>query len=296
VLDIKVVQAPKADNPLKVDIAPTDKVHNQRRSFVLAGAISLILLAVALYVVIYVVNKKRVSSHNVDIGFNPAHVLTLQLPSPPTKSSTVESRRAFYTELIDRVNMLPGVEATCVVTSLPLMGNDSPINIAVEGRPADNNGQMININYQNASQDYFRALGIQFLVGRNFTMADDSKSPRVVIINKTLARLLFRDENPIGKRLKSINGERNKEVWRTIIGVITDVKNLGLDRPPAAEIYEFYLQHTQPNMFLVARTAEDPMTCANAVSNQIQSIDKDQPISNVKTMDQIVDDAKSKTN
>jgi putative ABC transport system permease protein len=174
------------------------------------------------------------------------------------------------------------------------MDNYSTINVVVEGRPADNNGRRININYQNASQDYFRALGIPLLRGRNFTMTDDSKSPRVVIINETLAKQLFQDENPLGKRLTFTTGERNKEIWREIIGVVGDVKNLGLNKPPAAEIYECYLQHTQPDMFLVARARADPMVLATAVSHTIQSIDKDQPISNVKTMDQIVDDAKSK--
>jgi hypothetical protein len=289
--DIIGVQTPKADNPPKVDIAPSDKVHNRRRSFVLAGAISLILLAVALYVVIYVVNKKY-TRQIADIGFSPERVLTLQLPSPPTKNFTAESRRAFYTEIIRQVNAVPGIEEAAVVTSLPLMDNDSTINVVVEGHPADNNGRRININYQNVSPGYFPALGIPIIQGRSFF--EDSKSPRVVIINQTLARLLFQDESPIGKRLNFITGERDKEIWRTIVGVVGDVKNVRFDRPPAAEIYECYLQHTQPNMFLVTRTTEDPLKLANAVSSKIQSIDKDQPITNVKTMDQIVDDAKSK--
>jgi hypothetical protein len=131
--NIKVARETKADDLHNTDILPSGKVHNRRQSLIPAAGISLVLLVAIIYAFI-----KYSSWQNVDIGFNPEGVLTLQLPSPPTKFFTLEDRRAFYTGLIERVASLPGVQSASVTTSLPLTDNDSVVDVA--GRTEDTNG------------------------------------------------------------------------------------------------------------------------------------------------------------
>jgi putative ABC transport system permease protein len=137
---------------------------------------------------------------------------------------------------------------------------------------------------RSVSPDYFGSLGISLIKGRDFSERDKSDAPKAAIINNDLARIYFPNEDPIGKRITFDDAQS----WISIVGVIGDVKQLGLDSSAKPEVYFPYPQMAAPSMSLVVRTASDPLSLAGAVKSQIQMIDKDLPIDEAKTMQQLL--------
>jgi putative ABC transport system permease protein len=180
----------------------------------------------------------------------------------------------------------PGIEAAGVVTDLPLFGGSST-GFDVSGRPLSAPTERPLTEYRSASPEYFRTMGIDLIAGRAFTDEDKAGAPGVAIINQTLARRYFGNENPIGKRI----GLSRPIDWREIVGVVRDVRNYGLAADVKPECYVPYLQNS-PNylagsaawMMMVVRTESAPSGYVAAIKREIQLIDKDQPISSMKPM------------
>ncbi len=223
---------------------------------------------------------------SVDPGFNPGNVLTAFISLPPSKYPEPPRQAAFFQVLIERTRNLPGVLSAAAVSDLPLFGGSST-SFDVEGRPSVP-GQRALIDYRLISSEYFQVMGMRLRKGRAFSDRDTLDSPQVVIINAITAARFFPGEDPLGKRI-GLSGPAD---WREIVGVIGDVRNHGLDAEVKPEAYVPFLQNAPgylagvaSAMNVVLRTANDPRSAAPAFRSAVQSLDKDQPVSTISTME-----------
>jgi predicted permease len=215
-------------------------------------------------------------------GFSPDHVLSLQLSLPPAHYGGADVRNRFATQLLDRIRSLPGAHSAAITSRLPLNPGSSRRGIEVQGRPAVPGGDLSPF-YAVISPDYSRTLRIPVLEGRVFTERDGVKPPGAVIVNQSMARHFWPNEDPIGKMIK-IGGAD----WIPIVGVVGDVAQQGLDRATIPAMYVPYVQDPWPAIAVVIRTGTDPKNIASAAIAAIQEIDKDQPVYNVRTMEEVV--------
>lgn len=222
----------------------------------------------------------------VDPGFNPENVLTMRMSLPLRKYPEPHQRLAFLGEVLDRIEDLPGARSAGLVTTLPLEGGELREMVLLEGRPLPQ-GEPPAGGLDVVSPNYFATLGIQIVKGRPFTPLDREDSPPVVIIDETMARRFYPNENPVGKRLM-IPGV--KPVYREIVGVARGLKFFGLEQESRATLYVPLLQHAgERSMSLAVKTRTDPLQMAGAVRSVIWSIDRDQTMSTATTMEQLLD-------
>jgi len=210
---------------------------------------------------------------------------------PASKYNDLAKRAAFYTEINRRLENVPGVESSAVITNLPLYLQSNSDNISIEGRPDPPPNQRPIINTRVISPKYFETMGIPLLSGRQLTDQDTDDTPNVTVISETMARRYWPGENPIGKRIAFGRPERDED-WIQIVGIAGDVRQSDL----ITEIKpQMYLSYQQLGFFvprdLVVKTDVDPMSMAATVRKTIWEIDKDQPVSNIRTMDQIASES-----
>jgi predicted permease len=222
-------------------------------------------------------------------GFNPDHLLTLQVFLSPIKYPEGDSNSSIVLhEMLDRVRALPGVRAAGVVSALPITGGPST-EFVMEGRPTPRLGDEPSADIRVADPGYFPAMNIPLLAGRTFTDHDTAASTRVVLINETLARTFWPNENPVGQRITM--KDWGPPLTGKIVGVVGDVKGDGLDATVGPMLYWPYTQFGQIFNTMVVRTDDDPLRLTAAVKERIWSVDKDQPVSRVQSMDQILSDS-----
>jgi putative ABC transport system permease protein len=273
------VSKPDLNSSLKEGTRGTTSTSHRLRSslIVFEVALSLVLLVCAGLMI-----RSFLSLLRTDPGFNPDHVLTMNLVLPGAKYKDEAARAAFYDDLVQRVKAQPGVESAAVVNYLPLGGANSSDSYLVEGEPEPAPGQEHDGRYRVATPDYFRTMEIPIVRGRAFTVQDKAGTTDVVIVNETLARQHWPGQDPLGKRIR-FYGPPERAGWREIVGVVKDVKHeLNIPVTP-----EYYLPHKQDSwnaMVLVARTSVDPASLSTALRQQVWAIDKDQPVFDVKTM------------
>jgi predicted permease len=227
-------------------------------------------------------------------GFNPDNLLTLSLsPSFAKYPPASTRRRAYYQESLARVETLPGVQSAGLASFLPLAGTSGSGSFKIEGRPPFERGKEPSAQNNLISHDYFRTMGIALRAGRTFTAQDGAEAPPVAIINETMARRFFPNENPIGHRLVS----SQSPIPKTIVGVAADTRHFGLDQEVLPEIYTPYLQNPNFIMKLIVRAASDSSNTANlsslavAIRNQVRSVDINVPVNQVVTMDERLSDS-----
>jgi putative ABC transport system permease protein len=224
---------------------------------------------------------------HVDPGFTPENATLLRLSLPQKKYALPEQQNAFATALLERVKNLPGVQAVGLTHSMPLVG-DYVLGFNIEGRPAIAPSDLPNTNYYAVTPEYFRAMGIRLVRGRVFTAQDDAKAPRVAIINETMARQHFPNEDPIGKRINITNGP---DTWREIIGIVGDIKQYGVDKATSNQSYEPFAQVPFSSLNVVIRTSGQPAALLGAVRPTVYAVDKDQPIGAIRPLEEIVADS-----
>ncbi|HEX9670255.1 MAG TPA: ADOP family duplicated permease, partial [Thermoanaerobaculia bacterium] len=222
----------------------------------------------------------------VDPGFAPEGVLVADLALPATDYADDARVAAFYEELLARVGRHPEVAAAGAVSVAPLSGNDTDVSFAVEGRPAPRPGDAPAVWYRIATPGYFRALGMALKRGRGFGPRDHAQAPRVVLVNETFAARFFPGEEAVGRRLKL--GGADDAPWRTIVGLVADVKHRGLTLPAEAELYLPHAQTPAGAMTLVVRARRDPLALAPALRAELAALDPDLPLSTVAAMDEWV--------
>jgi putative ABC transport system permease protein len=226
----------------------------------------------------------------VSPGFEPNNVLTADVSVSTDKYPEKEQRIAFYREALDRISNLPGVESTGIVYPLPLGGSFESYTFDIEGQPPFPPGQEPSADRRIISPDYFRAMGTLLRKGRAFGTQDQAGSLPVMIVNDTFARRFFPGEEVIGKRI--IPGETRTPVTREIVGVVGSIRHEGLDVEPTPEYYIPYQQADIDSMTVVARTSSaNPTTIAMPLRDVIRSIDKEQPVYNIRPMTQLVSES-----
>jgi putative ABC transport system permease protein len=221
---------------------------------------------------------------DVNPGFDPANLLRFSVSLPGKRYGEPSDRRQFSEQLIERLKSLPGVQGVALANDLPIEGDDTTSYPTVEGGEAAAADDRFLIGRHVINTEYFRALGISLLRGREFTSSDIEGAPPVTIINDLAARRLWPDEDPIGKRLR-FGGQESP--WLEVVGIVADVKHNGLDAEPSLETYSPYAQETTPYLSVAVR-AVDPASLAATVRREVQAIDKDQPIYDVMTMEKIL--------
>jgi putative ABC transport system permease protein len=225
---------------------------------------------------------------NVDPGFRADNLLTMKIVLPEPKYAKFQPRAAFYTDLVQRVQSLAGVRSAAVTTNLPLYRQGNSISISIEGRPAPPPGQELIVVTRVISPGYFDTMGIPLLKGRQLTDQDTETSPNVIVISETMARRFWPGEDPVGKRLAA-GRVRTPDDWIQVVGVVKDVRQFELTADPKPQMY---LSYRQAGFFaprdLVVKTDVDPATMASTVRKAVWDIDKDQPVSNIRTMEEIL--------
>ena len=226
----------------------------------------------------------------VDPGFETQSVLTLRIALPGTKYGEPEQEAQFYRRTVAEIAALPEVEFAAASRTLPLARSSSTSNFTIEGyEPADPE-ETASAGTVVITSDYFRVLGIPLLRGRFFTRADTTDARPVAIINETMARRFWPDlESALGKRIRTGAGDVDPRDWRTVVGVVADVRHDGLGDPPRPELYLLHARDPQPNMFIIARTRGEPLATIPSVRAAVLSVDSDQPIYGLQTMQAIVD-------
>ncbi|HKQ04031.1 MAG TPA: ABC transporter permease [Blastocatellia bacterium] len=227
----------------------------------------------------------------VDTGFNAQQVLTLRLSPSGTNFRQDPQFVAYFQQVEERLRAVPGVQEVGLINTLPLeKGPTSAFRI--EGRAPLPIDQWPSVNYRSVNPAYFSALNIPILQGRGFDSRDNMSVPLVVMINQAAADKDFAGENPVGKRLNMGGTDsRNQPIWMEIVGVAANVRSLELQEAPVPEIYTCALQDPFATMSMVIRTTIEPATIAASVREAAQEVDKAQPVSDLRTMDNIVGEA-----
>jgi predicted permease len=239
-----------------------------------------IALAVVLTIGAGLLLRSFVTLLNIDPGFRAEHLLTLQIQLP-SRISTPDARRAFYATMFERLQSLPGVTATGGTTRLPLGSTNVGARVQVEGRSIAAS-DMPEVEMRRAVHDYFVAMGMPLLRGRTFTPEDTPTSPPVAVINQTMARRLWPQADPIGKRFRM--GINPQTRWSTVIGVVGDLRHSSLDVEPAPEFYIWYLQGPPDAPFLVIRTQGDPAAIGDAVRAELNAFERTMAVYDMRTM------------
>jgi putative ABC transport system permease protein len=229
---------------------------------------------------------------DVDAGMNPNHLLTMRLSLPGVTYKDASAINGFYGGLAARLNGLPGITSAAIASGLP---PERPINAndtMIEGFVPVPNGPIQNIDYWNSvSGKYFETIGAHLLEGRFLSDGDGATSPLVVVVNQTMARTYWPRESALGHRVRT-SGPNSP--WRTVVGVVADVKNAALDRSAGTELYFPFPQLPRQLSWVVVRTQGDPMSLTSAARDAIRALDRGLPISNIGSMEDVMSTARSR--
>ena len=253
-----------------------------------AQVVAEVAIAMVLLVVAGLMIRSFLSISNVAPGFNPEGVVTLGVGLPLSRYPGIQQQAIFYDRLVAQVRTLPGVESAASIIRLPMLGFNASTGFTVQGKPVQP-GTEPNADYRAVTDDYFRTMGIPLIKGRDFTIRDSKDAPDAMIINEMLAERFFPGEDPVGKRIQIFPDPTR---WREIVGVVGNVKLLGLDAEINPTIYVPYSQNPYPNalrnVFLVARTSGDPKSLVASIRGELKALDRDIPVSQVQTMEEVI--------
>jgi putative ABC transport system permease protein len=262
------------------------RTHAQLKSLLVIGqvALSLLLLIIASLLV-----RSFSKLLNVDPGFDPHNVLTMNVSLPTSKYADAEKQITFFDELLRRVTALPGVQSAAVSAALPL----TPKRITPvlpEGQPEVPLAERPFIIIEATSPRFLETLHVALRAGRSFSDADNPTAPKVILVNETLAKRYWPNQNVVGKHILIGRQPAPAE----IVGVTADVKNKGLAVDTAPHIYFPFSQIPWANMNLLLRTANDPRNLISAVRAEISSLDPDQPVTGIQTVEELMDGSRAK--
>ncbi len=258
--------------------------RNRLRALLVVSEVALSLL---LLVGAGLLIKSFVLLRDVPPGFDPKNVLTMRISLPAARYAEPQQQANFYRELMERTRVLPGVEAAGATLSLPLGGSKFSVgrSFVREGRALATEESQ-DTDYFVATPDYFKAMRVPLKAGRTFTERDTADAPQVVVVNESLARRVFPGEDPIGKHLTVW---RDEKFAREIIGIVGDVKSSTLDAEVNSQIY---VPHAQDagwgGLSLAVRTKGEPEALTAGVRSAVLSIDKNLPVFDIKTMDDVL--------
>jgi putative ABC transport system permease protein len=228
--------------------------------------------------------KSLLILQKVPLGFHPEHLLTARIELSETRYAKPAQLSRFERALLERVQALPGVRSAAVISRLPLAGGNIGYAIDIEGQPPPglNIGPaMRGAGFRSVSPDYFATMGIGQLAGRLLTDRDDEHAQSVALINSQMAKTYWPGQNPIGRRFKSAAAG---SPWTEIVGIVGDVRHTSLDQPPAPEVYLPFAQCPTSQLNLAIKSAQDPLALAAAIRTVVSSLDPDQAVYNIHSM------------
>jgi predicted permease len=254
-----------------------------------------VALAVILVIGAGLMIRSLAALGQIDLGFNPNRVLTMRLAVPNASYDTAEKVVSFYDRLLDRVRALPGVDYAGVVRSLPLATTIGDSGVDIDGFE-ETPGNNAKGDWQIVSDGSFEALGTRLVRGRWFTPQDTTDSAPVSVVNETMARTYWKDGNALGGRMRM--GGMPVRPWTTVVGIVADERHNGVT---GIVKEKFNVPHSQwhvatggsiiRNVFLVVRTAGEPLSLAGAVRAEIRQMDANLPVANVRPMSDVVSTA-----
>jgi putative ABC transport system permease protein len=221
----------------------------------------------------------------VEYGFSPQNVVTFNLFLSPNRYTDGVKQTNFLQQVLERVAAVPGVRAAGLTSAVPLTGGPAT-DFEIEGRPPFDVGNQPVADIRIVDPRYFDVMSIQLRAGRVFSDRDSGQAPRVMVVNETLASRFFPDENPLGRRITM--KDWGPPLTGEIVGVVGDVKENGLAAATQPEIYWPYPQFPSAFNRLVVKTAGDPLQVVAAVKSQIWAVDREQPIANIATMEEVI--------
>jgi putative ABC transport system permease protein len=248
------------------------------RSFLVVSEVALALL---LLIGSSLMIRSLLNLQQVNPGFNPSNVLTAAIALPGVKYSKPEQLIAFYQQLEERLQAMPGITAAGLTSVLPLSGSNRGEALIVEGHPISNPSDVPILWCRTVNSRYFQALQIPLRKGRFFSERDAQGAPEVLLINEALSRRYWPGQNPIGKRI----GNGRPDGWMTVVGVVGDIHHMKLAAPPAPEIFFPFAQRPQTDMTLTVRTSSDPMRFVPLLRQAVVQLDRQQPVFRIDSLE-----------
>jgi predicted permease len=225
----------------------------------------------------------------VGLGFNPKGLVTFDVQLPSEKYKNPDQRAAFFHQAINNLRAIPGVQNAATTLAVPLSGNGSFLLFYAEGQPFRGPEDYTAANFDTISPSYFGTMGTPIARGRDISDSDDAKSQPVVVISDTMARRFFPGQEALGKRIKLGARPDSDRPWITIVGIAADARRATIeDQAGESTMYFPYLQRPQEFLAFVVRATGDVSALSTAFRLAVQGVDKDQPIANIKTMDQVL--------
>ena len=228
----------------------------------------------------------------IDPGFKPDRALTMNIALLGSKYPGANQQIAFFEDVNRRVGALAGVDSMGLISSAPLSGGVYAGGFSIEGREPASANEDLSADRRMISSEYFNTLRIPLIRGRYFTEHDNQTSTGVAIVSETWARRFVPNEDPIGKRIK-LGGRDSTRPWLSIVGIAGDVRDTALESDARPCVYVPYAQFPGLSMTLVVRIGVDSKALVPAIHGEVWAIDKDQPVTDIKTMDQYVSDSVS---
>ncbi len=256
--------------------------HSRIRSMLVVAevALSLVLLVGAGLMV-----RSFIAMQRADLGIKPENVLAMQISLPRDSYEDKDKRRNFYQQLLSRVETMPGVMKAGIINIVPFSSSYTSRNFQIVGQPPSAKGQEPYVEIRSATPGYFDAIGTSLRRGRLFTAQDDANAGRVILVNEEFSRRFLPGRQVVGQRLE-LDGDP-KEIDE-IIGVVADVKNDDLDEAPDPAAYLPYSQNPFLTMNLIIRGTQDPTRVVSGVRNEVHALDPALPVSNIKTISQMI--------
>jgi predicted permease len=291
------VSRPETQESLKSGAQRTTAGRRNRR-MQRALVVAEVSLSLVLLVMAGLMLRSFAKLTNVDTGFNTENLLSMRLNRSPAKSEGGRQMAAFFQQLIDRIATVPGVKGVAVASHMPFDFTEGiPITPDNSALPGERRTQ--NVDSRTVSPNYFQVMGIPLQQGEFFTALDAGNPTTteglanfsgVVVINQALARRFWPDENPVGKRLKAGSPNNPNNPWFVVKGIVADSNQGALDAPVSPEVYFVMSQMAwrYRRMNLAIRTQGDPNNMINRIQKEIWSLDKDQAVYQVQTMEQMV--------
>ncbi|MEP7272375.1 MAG: ABC transporter permease [Acidobacteriota bacterium] len=247
----------------------------------LRGALVVVEIAMALVLLTGagLMIKSFLRLQQIEPGFDPQNLLSLEINLPAAKYPNNDRRAAFFDQAVERISALPGVKGVALINHPPLSGRRGISIFPIEGRPEPkglSDAPLADFRFVNP--DYFRIMGIRLIEGRAFTDGDGQEAPKVALINRAYADRFAAGENLLGRRV------RVGDEWHTLVGIVGDIRQSGLDEEAAPHVYAPYRQVNGSRAGLLVRTSGEPLAMVGAVRTRILAVDSEQPIYNVSTM------------
>jgi putative ABC transport system permease protein len=218
----------------------------------------------------------------VDSGVRTENVMAIDLSLTTAKYSHTATRAALFSQILQRVEQLPGVQSAAVVADVPLTQSEDSLGFSIEGVP-DPPDRKLSVRFNIVGPSYFTTLGIPLTQGRDFADTDADGTPMVIVVNQAMVRRFWPNQNPIGRRITTDN-----KTWYSIVGIAGDVRQMGLQADSEPEVYMSYLQDPfqWPFLSLLVRASSNPVKLFPSIEQAVWSVDKDQPLSDPVTLDQ----------